>query len=379
MCHTCQDALREAASALFWGIPVRSGGIMAGSLPRTVEKLAFTLVRRAIWLAERVERTRTARAENALAAQLHPEIRALLLLQRLVAPKDASLYASPKTRRARARRDARVFSGPPAPVGAVSDLTLDTEPPMRARHYAPAERGGSMPLIVFFHGGGFVIGDLDTHDVPCRALCNEAAAHVLAIDYRLAPEHPFPAAVDDAMAAYAWAREHAARLGADPRRIAVAGDSAGANLATVVTQLAVKRGEPAPCLQLLFYPTVDRTVDRASLELFAEGYFLTRADVEWYTEQYVPNRADLTDSRVSPLLADDLSGQSPAIIVTAGFDPLRDEGDAYADALRAAGNEVRVFHLTGLVHGFINMAALSAHAHATLVEVAHAAKARLRR
>jgi acetyl esterase len=185
--------------------------------------------------------------------------------------------------------------------------------------------------------------------------------------------------VADAVAAYRWARDNAVRLAIDPERIAVAGDSAGANLATVVTQLAVKEHTPAPFLQLLFYPTVDRTVDRASLELFAEGYFLTRSDVEWYTEQYVPIREDLYDPRVSPLLAPDLSGQSPAIVVTAGFDPLRDEGDAYAEALRAAGNEVHVVHLTDLVHGFINMGALSDYAHTTLVEVARVTRDRLRR
>jgi acetyl esterase len=177
--------------------------------------------------------------------------------------------------------------------------------------------------------------------------------------------------VNDAMAVYDWVLQHAGRLGADPQRIVLAGDSAGANLATVTTQLAKRQGKPLPALQLLFYPTVDRTVDRASLELFAEGYFLTRADVEWYTQQYVPNRADLLDPRVSPLLTPDLSGQSRALIVTAGFDPLRDEGDAYADALRAAGNEVRLVHLTDLVHGFINMGALSGYARQCLVEVAH--------
>jgi acetyl esterase len=353
---------------------------MASSVVRAIERLVFALVRRAIGVVERVDRVRAAGA-GAAGPDLrpHPEIQALLKLAQLVTPKDATLFSSPKVRRARARRDARVFGGVPAQLAKVSDLALDTRPPLAGRHYVPAESDGPLPLIVFFHGGGFVIGDLDTHDAPCRILCKEAGAHVLAIDYRLAPEHPFPAAVEDALAAYEWAHAHAERLGADPGRIAVAGDSAGANLATVVTQLAVKYGKPAPFLQLLFYPTVDRTVDRASLELFAEGYFLTRADVEWYTEQYTPNRADLTDPRVSPLVANDLRGQSPAIIVTAGFDPLRDEGDAYASALRAADNEVHMFHLTDLVHGFINMGALSRYAQATLVEVARAARERLRR
>jgi acetyl esterase len=350
---------------------------MPGSLLRTIEKIEFALIRKVLVAMERVERARRARAGEPSERAPHPEIRALLKLQQLVMPKNARLR-SPGLRRARARRDARIFAGVPVQVGKVSELTLPTTPPLRARHYAP--KGDELaPLIVYFHGGGFVIGDLDTHDAPCRALCKESGAHVLAIDYRLAPEHPYPAPIEDGVAAYEWACANAACLGADATRVAVAGDSAGANLATVVTQLAVKAHKPAPFLQLLFYPTVDRTVDRASLELFAEGYFLTREDVEWYTEQYVPNRADLADPRVSPLLAPDLRGQSPAIVVTAGFDPLRDEGDTYAEALRAAGNEVHVFHLTDMVHGFINMGALSDYAHSTLVEVAHATRDRLRK
>jgi acetyl esterase len=341
---------------------------------KTLEKVQFHIVRSLLSAIERVERARAAQQGLREGERPHPEIRALLKLAQLVSPKNEAMY-SPLTRRARARRDARVFAGPKVSVGHVIDLTLATEPALPARLYSPPPgKAAPAPLIVFFHGGGFVIGDLDTHDVPCRVLCRETGAHVLAVDYRLAPEHPFPAPVDDACAAYTWARANAQRLGADPARIAVAGDSAGANLATVLTQLCVKRGVPPPLLQILFYPTVDRSVDRSSLELFAEGYFLTRADVEWYTQQYVPNRADLVDPRVSPLLSQELSGQSPALIVTAGFDPLRDEGDAYADALRSAGNEVRLYHLTDLIHGFINMSSLSAYARKTLVEVSHEAR-----
>jgi acetyl esterase len=344
---------------------------------RTIERLEFALVRKLLAAMARADHARRAKAGSANGSDgPHPEIRALLRLQQIIMPKNVALRSAGK-RRARARREARIFGGERVEVGKVSELTLDTSPPLCARHYAPAGQKEPAALIVFFHGGGFVVGDLDTHDAPCRLLCRESGAHVLAIDYRLAPEHTYPAAVDDALAAYEWALAHAAELGADASRIAVAGDSAGANLATVVSQLAVRAQKPAPFLQLLFYPTVDRTVDRASLELFAEGYFLTRADVEWFTQQYTPNRGDLLDPRVSPLLAPDLQAQSPAIIVTAGFDPLRDEGDAYAEALRAAGNEVQVFQLADLVHGFINMSALSDYAHKTLIEVAHATRARL--
>src|SRR5690606_26972359 len=200
-------------------------------------------------------------------------------------------------------REARVAAPPPPPVGAVTDLTYPgAAGPLRARHYRPEPTEPTpAPLLVYAHGGGFVTCDLDTHDVPCRTLCAHAGVHVLSVEYRLAPEHPFPAAGEDMLAALRWARAHAAELGADPERGAVGGDSAGGNLATVVSNLTVRAGERPPDLQLLVYPATDRVGHHASLELFADGFYLTAADIAWYNAQYVGLTGAESDSRVSPL------------------------------------------------------------------------------
>jgi acetyl esterase len=228
---------------------------------------------------------------------------------------------------------------------------------------------------VFFHGGGFVFGDLDTHDGVCRLLCRHAGAHILAVDYRLAPENPFPAAVEDARAALDWAFANAGRLGADPCRIGVSGDSAGGNLAAVVSQLAARDGGPAPVLQLLIYPAMDSTGRHRSRELFADGFFLTKAHIEWFETHYLgADRARGLDPRVSPLLAEDLSGLPPTLVVTAAFDPLRDEGEAYAEALRAAGTPARVRRFPGLIHGFAAAAGVSRTCRDAVIEIAGATR-----
>ncbi|HEY6879717.1 MAG TPA: alpha/beta hydrolase, partial [Polyangiales bacterium] len=240
--------------------------------------------------------------------------------------------------------------------------------PLPARHYAPVHGVGA-PLLLYLHGGGFAIGDIETHDPPCRALCAYGNLHVLSVDYRLSPEHVFPAALEDVRAALRFAREQAASLGADPNRIAIGGDSAGGNLATVATQLAKQAGEPLPALQLLIYPVVDTSRDSDSVNTFAEGLMLTRADIYWFREQYVGD-ADRHDPRISPLLARDLSGLPKAIVISAGFDPLRDEGEAYAHALEAAGNQVVLRRFPQLIHGFINFAAVSPASRDALMEIA---------
>jgi acetyl esterase len=336
---------------------------------RALERLEYQFARGTIQLATRVQRYLPKRARQLVEGRRpHPEIQVLLGLQELFSP--VNLYKlTPQQARAQLRRDARVHAGERAAVRSVQDLTLDTPVPLRARHYAPDEPGGPHPLIVYFHGGGFVVGDLETHDAPCRALCQRSGAHVLSVDYRLAPEHPFPAAIEDAVAAYEWARAHAAQLGADPRRIAVGGDSAGANMSVVITQLAAQAKKPLPALQLLLYPAVDRTVAWRSIELYADGFFLTRNDIDWYTKMYT-NGHDLADPRISPMQTKDLSGQCPTLLVACGFDPFWDEGRAYADALRAAGNEVRLIELPDQIHGFISFAGLSRHCHNSLLEVA---------
>jgi acetyl esterase len=243
-------------------------------------------------------------------------------------------------------------------VRSATDATVADGIPVRV--YRPAT-DGPVPTIVFFHGGGFVIGDLDTHDNSCRLLCRDVGAVVVAVDYRLAPEHHFPAAVDDAYAALRWVCEHIADYGADPARIVVAGDSAGGNLAAVCAQQAHADGVSLAA-QLLVYPAVDVAGDYPSRAENAEGYFMSLADARWFAEQYLGMPEDearaaglLTDPRLSPLLAASLEGLAPALVVTAEFDVLRDEGNAYTAALEKAGVQVVHREFPGLIHGFYGM------------------------
>ncbi len=297
----------------------------------------------------------------------------LALLERRGAPPLESL--PPPEAREAFRNQVAVSNGTPAPVGAVRDLEVaGAAGPLAARYYVPAEEGGEKdprPLILFFHGGGFVLGGRDTHDAPCRLLCRHTGASVLSVDYRLAPEHPFPAAVEDASAALRWAVEHAADLGADPGRVAVAGDSAGGNLATVAAWRAARNGGPAPVLQALIYPATDTAGNTRSRELFRGGFLLTRELLDWFTEQYVAG-ADPADHRLSILRANDLDGVAPALVVSAGFDPLRDEGEAYAAALRASGVPVAHRRFPGLIHGFCNAIGTNKASREALIEVAGA-------
>jgi acetyl esterase len=213
-------------------------------------------------------------------------------------------------------------------------------------------------LLVFFHGGGFILGDIETHDEPCRLLCRDAGVHVLSVAYRLAPEHPFPAAIEDGEVAFRWAVENAASLGADPSRVGVGGDSAGGNIAAVVTALAAKNPR-SPAFQLLIYPVTDRSAPRPSFEYFAKGFLLERADVEWFDRAYIGEQRELQrDVRISPLLAE-TPPSVPTVVVTGGFDPLRDEGEAYAAWLEKHGTPVQFVRFAGLIHGFINMTSVS--------------------
>lgn len=222
---------------------------------------------------------------------------------------------------------------------------------LRARLYEP--RGAGRGLLVFFHGGGWVIGSLASHDGVCRALARRSGQRVLAVDYRLAPEHPFPAAAEDAQAAYGWAREHARELGVDPARIAVGGDSAGGNLAAVVAQGPA----PKPCFQLLIYPGLDLFEEAPSFARFAEGFLLRCADIRWFQDHYVPEPARRAEPQASPGRAAELSGLPPACVMTAGFDPLRDEGRDFARRLQAAGVRAEDRCYPGLVHGYLHLAA----------------------
>jgi acetyl esterase len=261
------------------------------------------------------------------------------------------------------------LSAAPAEVARVEELDADG---LRVRHYRPlgAEDGEVLPALVYFHGGGWTIGDLETHDVPCRELANLARCAVLSVDYRLAPEHKFPAAVEDAVAATRWTHAHAASLAIDPTRIAVGGDSAGGNLAAVAALVLRDAGGPPLAMQALFYPAIDLAADMPSHFELAEGYLLTRDAILWFTGNYVRGPEDVRDWRASPLRAADLAGLPPAYIVTAGFDPLRDEGQAYADALHAAGVHVTYECFEGMIHGFITMAGVIAAGHHALYRVA---------
>jgi acetyl esterase len=303
---------------------------------------------------------------------LHHEMQLMLAVRTLRGGRGLSAQGV-EGARSELLREALRFAGPAARVRRVSDLTIaGAEGPLAARHYVPERSEQGAPLLVFFHGGGFVGGDLDTHDRVCRLLCREAGVHVLSSTYRLAPEHRFPAAVDDAYATFRWALLHRAELGADGP-VGVGGDSAGGNLAAVVAELATRAGGPAPAVQLLIYPPVDRTVDRPSMSLFDEGFLLTAGDVRWYDQQYLgEDRALRADPRVSPIHATDLRGLPPAIVVVAGFDPLRDEINAYAAALTSAGVPTTQLRFSNLVHGFVNMIGVSPTAHAAVVEIAKA-------
>lgn len=271
------------------------------------------------------------------------------------------------------------LSGPEIYVGTAAVTIPGPAGPIAARHYRPAGDGVA-PLLVFYHGGGWVIGDLESHDMICRLVCRDAGIHVLSVDYRRAPEHPAPAAAEDALAAFTWAVQHAGELGADPERVAVGGDSAGGNLAAVVAQQARDAGGPVPVLQWLLYPATDFTAVTRSRTLFASGFLLTKADMDWFEANYIDGSGlERTDPRVSPALAADLSGLAPALIVTAGFDPLRDEGDRYAAALRDAGNRVDHRRMRSLTHAFANLVALGGGSAAGMSEVVSALRAHLSR
>jgi acetyl esterase len=277
------------------------------------------------------------------------------------------------TRLRRERDQAAVtFRGPLPPVHAVRDLVVDgAAGPLRARLYSTAEPDAP---LVYFHGGGFVFGNLETHDVGCRLLSSHGRMHVLSVEYRLVPEHRFPMAILDGQAAFGWAAHHAGELGVDASRIGIGGDSAGANVATVVS-LLTRDDAVRPACQVLFYPPTDRARAHPSMNSLAEGFMLTRASVEWFHAQYAASvGADSADPRISPLLASDLGGLPRALVVTAGFDPLRDEGDAYAEALAAAGTPVIHRRFGALVHGFFNLTGIHDPSRDAVIEVAHVAR-----
>ncbi len=304
-----------------------------------------------------------------------------LLLRLLEAnPAPALPDLTPVLARAEILRTARSVAGPPIAMARVQELTVaGAAGPLPARLYVPLERTSDEPgpLLVFFHGGGWVVGDRDSHDAPCRAIAHRAGVRVVSVDYRLAPEHPFPAAVDDALAAFRDVVARAAAFGADPARVAVGGDSAGGHLSAVTALTCAHDGGPAPAFQLLIYPVTDLSAKSGSFRLFGEGFLLTERDIDWYAGHFVPTGVARTDPLISPLLAEDLSGMAPAYVVTAGFDPLRDEGEAYAARMREAGVAVTQRRQRGLVHGFVNMVGAGRAASAAVSELCAVLRASL--
>jgi acetyl esterase len=244
--------------------------------------------------------------------------------------------------------------------------------PLRARLYVPFGYRAPGAMLVYLHGGGWVVGDVEAYDLACRFLAKHSGAAIVSVDYRLAPEHPFPAPVDDALAAFRDVVARAEELGADPARIGIGGDSAGGQLSAVTALQASRDGGPAPALQVLIYPATDMLNSSASRELFAEDLLLETADMDWAIDLWVPDAADRSDDRASPLLADELSGVAPAYVVTAGFDVLRDEGEAYAARLRDAGVPTTLRRQRGMVHGFIGMVGVSSSAQRAVAEIAGA-------
>ncbi|MCB9584876.1 MAG: alpha/beta hydrolase [Polyangiaceae bacterium] len=262
----------------------------------------------------------------------------------------------------RARREVAItwpLLGPKSPpMHTVEDTFIANAAgnPMRLRSYIPQGITEPSPALVYFHGGGWVLGDIDTHDPVTRCLASDLGMPVFSVDYRLAPEHPFPAGLEDAQLAFSWVRKHAPRYGVDPGRIAVGGDSAGGNFAAVTCQQLLLRGEATPAAQLLLYPGTDFRLQTRSMQVFAKGYVLERANIDWYRERYFGDQDPTLDPRGSPVLAPSLAGLPPAVIVTAGFDVLRDEGEAYAEALSRAGVSVEYSCARDQIHGFANMA-----------------------
>jgi acetyl esterase len=290
------------------------------------------------------------------ATGLHPEA---WLLARLsaIAPDRQNDSVPVAEQRHRLLLSARPLGVRPARPLAISDHLVDGlggAPAVPARLYAPDAAPSPGPLLVYYHGGGWVQGSVATHDAGCRLLAHLAGVRVLSVDYRLAPEHPYPAAVDDAVAAFRWAAAQGARLGVDPARIAVGGDSAGGNLAAIVA-LAARDDETLPdaAFQLLIYPAVDLAAKAASITTFADGFFLTERAMDWYVDKYVPDRDRRAEPQASPLRAASHAGLPPAYVATCLTDPLRDEGEAYAARLREAGVAVTQQRHDQL-HGFFN-------------------------
>ncbi|MFJ4653244.1 alpha/beta hydrolase [Nocardia sp. NPDC088792] len=283
---------------------------------------------------------------------LHPQTEAVLQLMTAAYPDIGATVTDPAEAR---RLLARVKQPPAMPLPRVEDRTIPGASPLPVRIYWPRTQSAPHPVIVYFHGGGFVLGSLDTHDGFCRTLAAGVPAIVIAVDYRLAPEHPYPAAVEDARRALDWAHTNAHDLGGDPERLVLAGDSAGANLAAVTCLRVRDQGGPPIAFQLLVYPWLDFLSELPSRHENADGYYLTAAHLDWFQRQYLGNLATAAHPDISPLRAPRLRDLPPAMVLTAEYDPLRDEGEAYSARLAEAGVPTHLYRAEGLFHSFFAM------------------------
>ena len=326
---------------------------MSGAADRLLQRLERALARRALRLPEPWLALLAGRPLRLDGAPLNRQLQLMLRLRRLSGKRSWHRLSVAAARR-QLEREGSLLAQEAAASVRHRDIELDGPAgPIRARLYRPAGLATPAPTLVFYHGGGFVVGSLDTHDLPCRALAAATPCQLLSVEYRLAPEHPFPAAVDDAIHALRAAAADCAHWGIDPARLAVGGDSAGGNLATVAA-LATRDDAVKPCFQILWYPVVDNTCSFPSVQRFASGFYLDGPTMRWCLDHYTGGER-LSDPRVSPFFAD-LAGAPPAYIQTAGFDPLRDEGEAYAEKLAAAGVAAQCQRRPGLIHGFLNLA-----------------------
>jgi acetyl esterase len=310
-----------------------------------------------------------------MSTSLDPQIENVLkLIEKADYPEFWQL--TPQQARAQFEKTMPVLDAKPAALHAIENHTIPGtgQNSITIRCYTPIETDEPLPVTVWLHGGGFVVGSLDSYDAVCRQLAKRAGCLVVAVDYRLAPEHRFPAAVEDCFAALRWVAENAAELGGDPARIAIAGDSAGGNLAAVSTILARDAGLAQPIFQLLIYPCTAPLPDSASHHRYAEGHLLTRRTILWFFEQYTANPEDIDDFRYAPLVTDNLSRLPPTLLIVADHDPLYDEGIEYAERLRAAGNRIELSNYAGMIHGFYNMSGAVDAARQALAESARALK-----
>lgn len=344
--------------------------------PTFIDRAARAAMRTAAVLPRRVQKLLSGTPVNVEGSQLDTSVQLALRLMSLASEEAFDVAGG----RAMIESESWIVRSEIA-VGEILDLAIDGgDGPIPARLYRPqAAADKILPLLIYFHGGGWVLGGLHSADSVCRFLTQHANIAVLSVDYRLAPEHPFPAGVNDALAAFDYAVSHVEELRVDPASIGVGGESAGGNLAAVVAlQSEIERrsrsDRAVPAFQLLFMPVTDLSTKHPSYSLFSDGFFLTETQMDWYKEHYLTDPADSFDPRVSPLLADDLTGVAPAYVVTAGFDVLRDEGEAYAHRLKEAGVAVAIRRHGQLVHGLVNATGIGKLAANVLLEAAGAVR-----